>query len=82
MKQKHSFPFGTYLRIDAAWQQHLKGIGIDPDQFPTYDQPRPNGGTIQMRAYPDDLKSAFHTWLSQVDLAKLGLKDGDPESQS
>jgi hypothetical protein len=79
LKQKHSFPFGAYLRIDAAWQQHLLDIGIDPDQFPTYNQPTPSGKTIQMRAYPDDLKKAFHTWLEQVDLAKLGLKDSSKE---
>ena len=82
MKQQHSFPFGAYLRIDAAWQQHLLDIGIDPDQFPTYDQPRPDGKTIQMRAYPDHLRDAFRTWLSQLDLAELGLKDGDQDAQS
>ncbi len=76
-------PFAISQRIDVAWQQHLLSIGIDPDLFPTYDQPRPSGGTVTMRCYPDELKRAFNTWLLSVDLAELlkttGGDGGGPE---
>ena len=72
-------PFALSQRIDAAWQAHLRSIGVDVEAFPTYDQPCPGGGTVKMRCYPDDLKKAFHQWLKRVDLAGLlsgGQKEG------